>query len=435
MVDGMIHKYQNIVVWFDYQVLLQNATFCLVPRGRRLGSFRFLEAIQAGCVPVLLSNGWELPFSDVLDWSKAAVTADERLLLQVPDMIRSLPATRVHAFRQQTQVLWDNYFSSVDKIVDTTFEIIRERVRVPLHRSFFVWNSHPGGLPTLPEFSDVLRDFPFHLARLGQQPHAKFTAVIYVAMAAANPLLRLVRAVAKSENAARIVVIWNSEGVSASSMKWPSSPIPINVIQAQHKTISSRFFPHPLIQTDAVLSLDEDVLLTTEEMDFAFSVWRSFPDRIVGYPGRSHFWDDARGRWGYTSKWTNDYSMVLTGAAFYHRYYHFLYTHHVPSAAHRVVDSTQNCEDILMNFLVSHVTRLPPVKVTQRKHYKENAPASLWNDPDHFVTRRSCVDAFATVFGYMPLVRSSTRLDPVLFKDPVSNLRKKYRKMEVVGGG
>ncbi|KAG8170436.1 hypothetical protein JTE90_011400, partial [Oedothorax gibbosus] len=40
-----------------------------------------------------------------------------------------------------------------------------------------------------------------------------------------------------------------------------------------------------------------------------------------------------------------------------------------------------------------------------------------------------------TVFGYMPLVRSSTRLDPVLFKDPVSNLRKKYRKMEVVGGG
>lgn len=67
-------------------------------------------------------------------------------------------------------------------------------------------------------------------------------------------------------------------------------------------------------------------------MDFAFFVWQNFPERIVGYPARSHYWDSSRSRWGYTSKWTNDYSMVLTGAAFYHRY-KVLFTSCTPAVA------------------------------------------------------------------------------------------------------
>ena len=116
----------NTYFRYDYEDLLFNSTFCLVPRGRRLGSFRFMETLRAGCVPILLSNGWRLPFAEVIDWSYAVIEADERLLLQVPEILHSVPPSRVFAMRQQTQILYDRYLSSVEKIVDTTIQVKSE---------------------------------------------------------------------------------------------------------------------------------------------------------------------------------------------------------------------------------------------------------------------------------------------------------------------
>ena len=41
----------------------------------------------------------------------------------------------------------------------------------------------------------------------------------------------------------------------------------------------------------------------------------------------------------------------------------YLYTYWLPSLIRDIVDKFMNCEDIAMNFLVSHITRQPPVKV------------------------------------------------------------------------
>ncbi|KAM6965483.1 exostosin-1 [Aplochiton taeniatus] len=423
---------------FDYQELLHNSTFCLVPRGRRLGSFRFLEALQAACIPVLLSNGWELPFSEVIDWSKAAILGDERLLLQVPSITRSVSGERTLSLRQQTQFLWDAYFSSVAKIVLTTLEIIQDRIESHIARPGLMWNSLPGALYALPQFSTDPALFPFYYPLLGKSPSPQFTALVQVVsppQSQVTPVLKLITALAKSKFCAQIVVLWNCDKPSPPRNKWPTTSVRLTVIEGKTKTMSSRFFPHDVILTDAVLSLDEDSVLSTNEVDFAFRVWQSFPERIVGYPARSHYWDGGKSRWGYTSKWTNDYSMVLTGAAFYHRYYHYLYTYFLPVSLVAMVDHMANCEDILMNFLVSAVTKLPPIKVTQKKQYKETmmtqgSRASRWADPEHFSQRQACMASFSAWLGFMPLLHSQMRLDPVLFKDQVSILRKKYRDIE-----
>lgn len=65
------------------------------------------------------------------------------------------------------------------------------------------------------------------------------------------------------------------------------------------------------------------------------------------------------------------FSSTLTQFTLSHRYYHYLYTTYLPASLKAMVDQMSNCEDILMNFLVSSVSKLPPIKVTQKKQYKE----------------------------------------------------------------
>jgi Glycosyl transferase family 64 domain len=54
----------------------------------------------------------------------------------------------------------------------------------------------------------------------------------------------------------------------------------LQVIQTSQNRLSNRFLPHPEIETECVLSLDDDItMLTTDEIEFGYHVWREFPDR------------------------------------------------------------------------------------------------------------------------------------------------------------
>jgi len=55
-------------------------------------------------------------------------------------------------------------------------------------------------------------------------------------------------------------------------------------------------------------------------------VWREERDRIVGFPGRYHAWDPRHGGWHYNSNYTCEMSMVITGAAFFHKVYNYNYS-------------------------------------------------------------------------------------------------------------
>merc|ERR1712200_347724 len=143
----------------------------------------------------------------------------------------------------------------------------------------------------------------------------------------------------------------------------------MGVVKTEKNSLNNRFLPFSEIETEAVLSVDDDAHLRHDEIIFGFRVWRENRERLVGFPGRFHAWDMDHNSWNYNSNYSCELSMVLTGAAFYHKYYSYIYTYTMDSAVKEMVDEFMNCEDLAMNFLVSHVTRQPPVKVTSGGHF------------------------------------------------------------------
>nr|XP_032516856.1 exostosin-2-like [Danaus plexippus plexippus] len=153
---------------------------------------------------------------------------------------------------------------------------------------------------------------------------------------------------------------------------------------------------------------------------YSFDVWREFPDRIVGFPSRLHVWDNTTHTWKYHSEWTNQISMVLTGAAFHHKLWSWYYTYKMPEEIRTWVDDNFNCEDIAMNFLVANITRKPPIKVTPRKKFKcpECTNTEMLSaDARHMSQRSACIDRFATVYGHMALRSLEFRADPLQYKE------------------
>lgn len=122
---------------YDFNDLLGDSTFCLIPRGRRLGSFRFLEALSYGCIPVILSDNWVKPFDEIIDWSLATVQFEESYLLQVPDTLRDMDKTTIVNMRKYCLDIYDKYFSTTERIILTALRLLERRIQDHMRKQNF----------------------------------------------------------------------------------------------------------------------------------------------------------------------------------------------------------------------------------------------------------------------------------------------------------
>ncbi|CAD7924264.1 unnamed protein product [Amoebophrya sp. A120] len=78
----------------EMHFLMGDSKFCFVPRGKSAWSLRLYEALFADCIPVLLSDFWELPFEDFIDYSKMLIKWPANIVTpELVDYLRSIPTT------------------------------------------------------------------------------------------------------------------------------------------------------------------------------------------------------------------------------------------------------------------------------------------------------------------------------------------------------
>ncbi|MCO5581318.1 hypothetical protein L7F22_035197 [Adiantum nelumboides] len=157
--------------------------------------------------------------------------------------------------------------------------------------------------------------------------------------------------------------------VKKASQKF-SYTVKLKIDMHQEDNLNTRFRPLDDLGTRAIFSVDDAVLVPCDTLRFAFTIWSSAHDSMVGFVPRMH-WLHGKGskRPKYTYGgwwsvwWTGTYSMVLSNCALFHKKYLDLYTNHMSAQIRDYVTWKRNCEDIAMSFLVANITKAPPIWV------------------------------------------------------------------------
>ncbi|KAL8292436.1 hypothetical protein RQP46_001048 [Phenoliferia psychrophenolica] len=240
-----------------------------------------------------------------------------------------------------------------------------------------------------------------------------------------------------------ILIVWQNVGVPLPTiLLQPSlddlstSGVAVSVRLSKHNSMNERFRPfldwNEHIDTEAVMIMDDDVILRREALQWGYDQFRAAnprgrgPEdgRIVGFTGRD--WERTQaGEWTYVVQPRTSYSLVLSNAAWFRRSWLERYWAQDDEMVQlrAYVDQVFNCDDLLINYIVSNMTHLPPLLLQpttplrtvpttdglwNRGSDHESAPPSSSSTPapersssklDHFTQRLHCLSHYFSHFS------------------------------------
>jgi hypothetical protein len=76
------------------------SVFCLCPLGWAPWSPRLVESAVLGCVPVVIADGIQLPFSETVQWPEISLTVAEKDVRNLRKVLEHVAATNLSAIQR-----------------------------------------------------------------------------------------------------------------------------------------------------------------------------------------------------------------------------------------------------------------------------------------------------------------------------------------------
>lgn len=221
----------------------------------------------------------------------------------------------------------------------------------------------------------------------------------------------------------RIILLWNDvendppETLLHELEKFKKVPV---IVEQRHiNSLNQRFRKSENIKTEAVFSLDDDMIFKPSDIQLGFETWKQYGQgrrRMVGYVARET--DDHE---NYMVRDYKTFSMVLTKCSFFHVDWMDLYwsEDRTTTELREYVEKHNNCEDILMAFLHAHYTRDPPIYLNM-PFTDKGLVKGISTAPGHLEARSACIREFSKKLGKDTLVSSDlvlTRMKNVKSND------------------
>ncbi|KAL2472304.1 Glycosyltransferase family protein 64 C3 [Abeliophyllum distichum] len=126
------------------------------------------------------------------------------------------------------------------------------------------------------------------------------------------PLIQSIAAAySASPSIATVILLWCNNSTPPQTLSSFAQNLSATILRPPSSSLNHRFYPWEIIKTRAVLISDDDIEPNQKSISFAFTAWKSNPDRITGFFARSHAYDVQSKSWIYTME-KEKYSIILT---------------------------------------------------------------------------------------------------------------------------